>query len=295
MAARSERDPVAWVLNLDADLELASGKAYAPTKGVRKAMQPHVDRLAASLLAPGDLLVTEASPPGAAAGLPGRAFCPTKRAIALLDRAGAAVAVHPSHDVLREVNGRAFCAALGQTLPGAVFATDLEEALARIRTKPALAERWRLKRAFGMAGRGQRCVTAGRVDDADRSFLRASIEADGGVQLEPDVRVARELGLHAMLTKDGNVSFGRLVEQRCDAHGQWQSTALASDVDDVVATALGTEAKRVGEALHRKGYFGPFGIDAFLYRDLDGALRLQPRSEINARYSMGFAVGFGRP
>jgi hypothetical protein len=24
-------------------------------------------------------------------------------------------------------------------------------------------------------------------------------------------------------------------------------------------------------------------------------LRVQPRSEINARYSMGFAIGFGRP
>ena len=39
------------------------------------------------------------------------------------------------------------------------------------------------------------------------------------------------------------------------------------------------------------GYFGPFGIDGFRYRDTDGHLRFNPRSEINARYSMGWAVG----
>ena len=49
----------------------------------------------------------------------------------------------------------------------------------------------------------------------------------------------------------------------------------------------------LGEALAGAGYFGPFGIDAYRYRDRAGALRLQPRSEINARYSMGFAVGLG--
>jgi hypothetical protein len=50
----------------------------------------------------------------------------------------------------------------------------------------------------------------------------------------------------------------------------------------------------VGRALFAAAYFGPFGVDGFVYRDHDGGLRLQPRSEINARYSMGFAIGFGR-
>ena len=49
---------------------------------------------------------------------------------------------------------------------------------------------------------------------------------------------------------------------------------------------------RVAVALAGSGYFGPFGIDAFTYRNADGTVALQPRSEINARYSMGFAIGF---
>ena len=48
-------------------------------------------------------------------------------------------------------------------------------------------------------------------------------------------------------------------------------------------------------ALLPAGYFGPFGVDAYTYRGRAGASVFQPRSEINARYSMGFAAGWGRP
>jgi hypothetical protein len=46
---------------------------------------------------------------------------------------------------------------------------------------------------------------------------------------------------------------------------------------------------RVAAALLQAGYFGPFGIDAFRY-ELGGRTKLQPRCEINARYTMGFAI-----
>jgi hypothetical protein len=49
------------------------------------------------------------------------------------------------------------------------------------------------------------------------------------------------------------------------------------------------EVERVATALHAAAYFGPFGIDAYEYR-VGVELRLNPRSEINARYSMGFAA-----
>ncbi|MBX3210315.1 MAG: hypothetical protein KF764_35110 [Labilithrix sp.] len=291
MAARSDRARTAWVLNLDADLELAS-RRYAPPLAVRAAMAPHVARLAESLLGPDDVLVDDAAPPASAAGLVGRAFCPTPRAVALLVRAGALPAPHPGVEVLREVNGRAFCASLGPTLPGATFARDVAEALRALDERPSVAEQWRVKRAFGMAGRGQRPIAPGRASEADRAFLRASIAAEGGVMIEPDVAIVRELGVHGMIAEDGAWRLGRLVAQECDAHGQWLGTSPAEDVDVAVRDALASEADRVARALFAAGYWGPFGVDAFLYRDRDGAVRLQPRSEINARYSMGFAVGF---
>ena len=287
MAART-----AWVLNLDADLELAAGASYAPTNAVRAAMTPHVEKLATSLLAPGDVLVDETSPPGSAAGLVGRAFCPTQRALAILARSGALPAPLPSMEVLRAVNGRAFCAGLGSTLPGAVFVRDVGAAVELLATVPPVAEQWRVKRAFSMAGRGQRRIAPSRTSDADRTFLHSAVESEGGVMIEPDVAIVRELGLHGMLEEGGAFRLGRLVAQRCDAHGQWLATTLAEDVELEVAGRIAEEAAVVARALHASGYFGPFGIDGFLYRDLAGAIRLQPRSEINARYSMGFGVGF---
>lgn len=287
MAART-----AWVLNLDADLELALGKVYTPSKAVRAAMAPHVERLAASLLAPDDLRVDESSPPGVAGGLVGRAFCPTSRAVAMLVRAGAEPAPYPSQEVLREVNGRAFCASLGPNLPAAAFVRNVEDAIALLSTPPPIAKQWRVKRAFGMAGRGQRPIAASAVSEADRAFLRSAIDAEGGVMIEPDVTIVRELGMHGFADEHGH-RLGRLVAQICDPHGQWLETAIATDIDAATREAVEGEAQRVAEALQKAGYFGPFGVDAFLYRDLDGVVRLQPRSEINARYSMGFAVGWG--
>jgi hypothetical protein len=233
----------AWALNLDADVELAAaarGAArYAPTDTVRAAMAPHVAKLAAGLLGAADVLVDETSAPGCARGFVGRAFCPTPRAIALLERAGADVAPHPALEVLREVNGRAFCAGLGQTLSDARFVRDLHEAEAVLSRQPSVAEQWRVKRAFGMAGRGQRTAFSGAhaIDAALRAFLRAGM-SEGGVQIEPNLAIERELALHGILEVDGSFRLGELVSQECDPRGQWLSSVRAEEVEAVFAGAI---------------------------------------------------------
>jgi hypothetical protein len=287
----------AWVLNLDADLELgaiARGARYAPTDVVRAAMAPHVATLAGTLLHPDDLLVDERSAPGVAAGRSGRAFCPTPRAVALLARAGARPEPHPSAEVLARVNGRVFAAGLGQTLPGATFVNELEAALAALAHDSPLGGAWRVKRAFGMAGRGQRTLAPGTPSGADLAFLRGGL-AEGGLQIEPAAVLEEELALHGVVDPAGSAAFGRLVVQECDAKGQWLRSRLA--VEDALGAehreTLFAEARRTSAALAEAGYHGPFGIDAFVYIGPDGDRCLNPRSEINARYSMGFAVGYG--
>lgn len=296
MAARR----LAWVLNLDADLELASGTGYSPKRSVREAMQAFVPLLASSLLGPEDVLVDESSPPGSALGLVGRAFSPTPRALAALRRAGAEPEPHPPVEVLRRVNSRAFCSALGPMLPGALFTTEPEVARAKLREAApafALGGAWRVKRAFGMTGRGQRVVAPSALGDADLAFVRGGLE-EGGVQIEPNVAIAKEYALHAMLAADGALEVGSLVEQRCDARGAWLSTQPVArgdsrtEAEQEIDDRLREQAARAGEALSREGYFGPFGIDAYTFRDELGDVHLHPASEINARYSMGFALGF---
>ena len=287
----------AWVLNLDADLELAAPRSYAPRKSVRRAMAPFVALLARSLLGPEDLLVDESSSPRAARGLTGRAFCPTPRALALLRRAGAELEPAPSFDVLRRVNSRAFAASFGPTLPGAAFVTNTDDASRMLGEPPAVGAAWRIKRAFGMTGRGQRIVQAKRATEADLAFVRAGM-LEGGVQVEPNVVIAREFAIHAMLGGDRAMQVGCLVEQRCDARGAWlasEAIRTPSVAESEIWTRLASEADRVGAALAAAGYFGPFGIDAYTYLGAEKANRLQPLSEINARYSMGFALGLTPP
>jgi hypothetical protein len=276
----------AWVLNLDADLELAHGAGYAPTASVARATAAFAERFRASLVGEDDVVIDAGSREGSASGRTGRAFCPTPRAIAMLVRAGAEPEPHPSFELLRRVGSRAFSASLGQTMPKAAFVTSLEDARAILRGDPVPGSGWRIKRAWGMAGRGHRVVDAA-PRDADVAFL-ASWIAEGGAQIEPNVRIVREWALHGLVS-NGSVRLGVQTEQRVDASGAWIGSALA----DVASPEISAEAERAGRALANAGYFGPFNVDAFAYEDGDRVV-LRARSEINARYSMGFSVGFGR-
>jgi hypothetical protein len=292
MAARR----FAWVLNLDADLELAVPHGYTPKRTVLEAMKPYVALLARSLFEPEDRLLDEgfaALPANERATYIGRAFSPTPRAIALLRRGGVEPEPHPDVEVLRRVNSRAFSASLGQTLPGASFVTDLAMARAVLAQSPPIGNGWRVKRNFGMTGRGQR-VLRRAPDDADVAFLVAGL-AEGGVQLEPELSIAAEYGVHGWIDAAGGAAFGVVVRQRCDARGAWIQTERVTsptqhDLD--VAAVIEAEAKHVAVALAGAGYFGPFGVDSYVYRSENGNLDIQIRGEVNARYSMGFAIGF---
>ncbi len=262
----------AWVLNLDSDYELAVS-SYQPRRVVLAAMEAHVKALAARWLDPDDVLVVDGA---SAKGMIGHAWSPTPRALAALERAGAIPAPHPTIEVLRRVTSRAFAARMGQTLEGAVFATSFEEASSAI-ARPGT---WRLKRAFGMAGREHRIVKSGAASEADLGFVRASI-AEGGVQVEPQLEVLRELSIHGRIAENGEVTLGPLFEQRCDSRGAWIES---TEIDEAALDApIRAEASRAAAALFAAGYFGPFGQDAFVH-----AGGLQPRSEVNARFTMGY-------
>jgi hypothetical protein len=258
---------VAWALNLDADLELGGGPTYTPSKGVLAAMRTHAAKLRATLFEPGDVDIETAN----AEGMIGRAFCPTPRAIAALERAGAVAEPHPSVEILRRVNARSFCVS---ELPGARFVRTRGDALEVLASKPPIGTRWRVKRNFGMAGRGQRVIRS----DADLSFVTDD------VQIEPDVEIETEYAIHGFIAED--LRIGRLVRQICEA-GVWARSELCED--DVVEARMHAEAREVAALLREAGYFGPFNVDAYAYRG-----GFNPRSEINARYSMAFALGFVR-
>ena len=296
MSADSNRAPVAWVLNFDAEEELGALRRYQPTAPMLAVLARQRARLVEasargrSFLAPGDVVIDEGTPPGAAAGLEGRAWCPTPRAVRLLERAGASPRGVVDIDVLRRVNGRPFAAQLREHLDGPGFekrvASDLEVALSLIARPAPLG--WLVRRTFGAAGRGRRRLAAGGVEGADRAWLVASLRG-GPIVIEPWTQVLEEFTVCGEIGKAGVVRPLAPGQQLTTRHGAWLSTeeAVRSVVDRADAQLVMGACEQVGRALAEAGYRGPYGIDAFRHRPpAGGPARLNVLSEINARVTM---------
>lgn len=280
----------AWVLNLDADLELADPRGYEPTRAVRAFVARFAPMAARTLLSAGDVLIGEGDVlPTDLRGIPGRAFCPTPRALRRLREAGAVPQPVPELEVLRSVNHRRFCMDLGETLPGARFLEDGAAVLAHLAAPPPVGTAWLLKRPFAVAGRGQRRVTT--LDEGARRWIAATLRQGHGVAVEPWVEIEVEWVVHGHVDRRGEVRTAPPRVQVTEA-GAWIETRppRAGELSNEEHRALSDQVHAVGRALFAAGYFGPYGIDAHRWRDARGHAHLQPRSEINARYTMGWDV-----
>jgi hypothetical protein len=281
-----------WLLNFDADEELARPVGYTPSAAVLSRFAPLADR-AEGLVPIGDVVLAEWRDQATvlSGDFEGRAFCPTPRAVRVLARAGAKPPAAPSIEVLRRVNHRAFSAELGQCLPGARYVRDRSELES---TLASSSGPWILKRAFGFAGRGRQRLRAGTLDSSVEPFVRASLESDG-LQVEPWALRELDVGLHGFVSRTSAITLGVPTRQRTDDSGAWlESTrAMPGDLLQDEERALFDEAERTARALVRAGYFGPFGIDGFRWVDARGSRHFCARCEINARYSMGWAIGIG--
>jgi hypothetical protein len=282
-----------WLLNLDADDELATEGPYAPRAAVRERIGLLVERLG-TLVPPGDEVALGGEPPSRThEGLEGRAWSPTPTAVRTLERAGARPAAHPPLDVLRRVAHRGFALALGPTATGARLVTDSEEVLRLLeRPSPSTTGEWLLKRVFGFSGRGHRRVR-GAPSEADGAFVQASLRKHGALLIVPWAERLLDVGQHGHLDQHGTLVLGEPTVQHIDPAGAWVETRRpeAGELPAGVAASLADEGRRVGVALFEAGYFGPFGVDGFLFRDAAGFPRLEPRCDVNPRYTMGWSVG----
>jgi hypothetical protein len=277
-----------WVLNLDAELELARpGFSYVP-RAKLTAQLAEYGRASLALLGKGDVLIEpgEPCPPG----LIGRAWCPTPRALSVLTAAGISAEPHPGAPVLRRVNHRLFAHELGSGLPEQQYLTERApiEALIRRAERP-----WLLKRPLAFAGRGQTRFY-GPISDKQWSWLDVSLAQDGLI-VEPLVSPTLELSLHGFIWPNGHFELGCICVQQVTERGVFRGVRLAEPGELAAPEfeAFMAQGERVAQALHDAAYFGPFGIDGYRY-ELDGRIGFCALSEINARYTMGFVTGFPR-
>lgn len=298
--APSDRPARAWVLNLDAEHELEAARSYAPTLHLREIVARESRRLIGTLVGPNDVVVTDedvtrgTETARRARGLEGLAWSPTPRALATLRAVGARPVATPDVSVLRTVNARPFAALVREPLALDSFdkhvVTTLEDVLARL-ARPAV-DGWLVRRTFGAAGRGRRRIASGAPSSAEQAWIVAGLRL-GPLVIEPWVTVTTEYTRSAWVHVDGHVSISPPCFQRTTEHGAWTSTERApvGDVSREDDARLEEAVQRVGDALARSGYFGPFGIDAYRHRVPGStATVLNPLSEINARFTMDWAT-----
>ncbi len=279
----------AWVLNLDAELELARlGREYVPRVKLT-AQLAEFGAGSRALLGPDDILL-EGQSVNNPEGLLGRAWCPTPRALEVMRQAGVTPEPHPEAAVLRRVNHRLFAHELGGGLPEQRYFTTREPVEEILRRGE---RRWLLKRPLSFAGRGQMRFY-GEITDKQWSWLEVSLAQDG-VILEPLVAPLLEVSLHGFVQREGSYELGRACVQDVTDRGVFRGVRLAKagELAEAEELALRERADAVARALYTAGYFGPFGIDGYRYRDQTGTqIAFCALSEINARYTMGFKVGF---
>jgi hypothetical protein len=290
--ANATEHTIAWVLNLEADLELADPDGFAPSPRLQElAVQQGRNFLAiAGENTAGVRHVPLERTDAYDACL---SWCPTPRAHGAAAARGARLPDAPSITILREVNHRSFAAALGIELPGAGFVRSMPDLDALLAGSSA-GEGWLLKRPLGFSGRGRKRVS-GPILDGDRRWAEASMEQYGvGLAVEPFVAIEAEFALHGWLGRDGSCLRGQPSRLVCATDGAWLTTRTDGvRLASVEARALRAAFELAAEALLHGGYFGPFAIDAFRWHDARGA-HFHPLGEINARYTMGWFVGMGQ-
>ncbi len=184
-----------------------------------------------------------------------------------------------------------------------ISVNSFETALAAIREIRARgARRLVAKEFFGMAGGNQCRLWEHELTGSQEQWLRTRLQAGRGLILEPWMDRVLDFSIQ-FESEPGGLRFKGWTKALNDHRGQYAgsvvSPAFTRGMDRSLAIFLsgshGNRLKKLTDTLRRfldpfvldAGYFGPIGVDAFVYRTNEGTLVLKPIVEINPRFTMG--------
>lgn len=225
----------------------------------------------------------------------------------------------PNPDVVRQVHDKAFAVqhaiASSSSDPkqaefdrcisilDAELLGNEDEALALIgRRLQEWPERFRprftLKPRLGSSGRGRIPGTPDTIDSAAFQRGLARLADAGGAILEPFVERKLDLSAQFFVHPGGRVEFLGSLGQRLSQSGSYQGHFGCIDVRGRATAgtewdeALHEHAAKVVDQAAKRGFWGPCGVDAFVYPSLlhRNRLVLRPVVEFNARFTVGVVV-----
>lgn len=162
---------------------------------------------------------------------------------------------------------------------------------AKVRSLPPWVGRdWMLKPRWGSSGRGR----VRRLQDVRGSTDR--LRRLGGAVFEPWLRRVEDLSALLLLLPDGGVRWIGTTRQILRAAGVYLGSRGLVDAEGriVSGSPWDDEMRAAAEEVARRaaalGYFGPIGVDGFVFLGPDGEEVLRPVVETNARFTMGIAA-----
>jgi len=185
-----------------------------------------------------------------------------------------------------------------------VFCHDKESALSALTELRARSEERGggdvlFKAAHACAGRGHKRLETGKPVDDILPWLKNILAAHGGVVVEPWLDREMDFSVQYEM-KEGRVDFIGMTQMENDAAGRFLGTRVypkwGTGIDPEVAEFLFRESEvmkwykeRIPAELAKllTGYLGPVGVDAMVYREPGGTLKLRHVVELNVRMTMG--------
>lgn len=192
------------------------------------------------------------------------------------------------------VNDRRFAAALERELhlaiPGACeirSSGELAEHLARGGAAASPTGQWLCKAPLTAAGR-DRVLGQGPLDERSARAVTRLLARFSVLLFEPYLERVADLGVCAVATADEVIQRVPHTLLTSARGGFLGIRTGAPPLTNAHREELTRVVDHAGRALAAAGYHGPFAVDAFLHRALDGQLQLRALCEINARLSFGW-------
>jgi uncharacterized ferritin-like protein (DUF455 family) len=161
-----------------------------------------------------------------------------------------------------------------------------------------------LKESIGVAGSHAVRLFEPELLDSQRRWIANVVSSGRAIVVEPWLERVLDFSAQLEMTAAGLKLCGYtglLNDARGQFQGNWAEPKFEKTFPAAVLTALqvtpraGNEIQIFFNALFKSleaelrtiGFLGPLGIDAFIYREASGAMKLKPVVEINPRYTMG--------
>ncbi len=166
-----------------------------------------------------------------------------------------------------------------------------------------------IKRPFSTAGSGMQRLSLDNLEKFKGAKMNSGNSHEGGILLEPAHQRVLDFSIQYTLEK-GQLRLNGFVEQIIFDFGRYGGSLsfpkFCSGFSPEIARFIMEHAVPVYEIFSpftndllnwaiQHGYEGPLGVDAYLYLDQKGAMKLRAACEINTRFTMGrVAMGLQR-